>query len=139
MSSNKIEIEGAISKRHDTEVLEKTTRRRFTADYKRRIVDEADKCKKPGELGALLRREGLYSSVVHTWRQKKLRGGDAALAQGKRGPVPKRDARDRRIDKLEHEKARLQKRVEQAEALIDLQKKVSLILGIVLPESDERP
>ena len=121
-----------------TEVLAKATRRRYTAEEKRRILKEADACEKRGELGALLRREGIYSSHLSSWRAAAAKRELAALAPRKRGPVPKQvDARDRRLAELERANARLTKRLERAELIIGVQKKVSEILGISLPDSDE--
>ena len=121
----------------EVEVLAKAERRRFTAEYKRRILREADACRKPGELGALLRREGLYSSHLSTWRAARRRGELTGLAARKRGPKAKvRDVRDKRIAELERENRRLQRRAERAEALVEVQKKLSQLLGIDLPESD---
>lgn len=123
----------------EVEVTEKAARRRFSAEYKRRILKEAEACG-AGEIGALLRREGLYSSHLTVWRAARERGEIAGLAPKKRGPkVVPLDPRDRKIVELERETRRLQARLERAEALVDLQKKVSLILGIALPESDETP
>lgn len=123
----------------EVEVTEKAARRRFSAEYKRRILKEAEACG-TGEIGALLRREGLYSSHLTVWRAARERGEIAGLAPKKRGPkVIPLDPRDRKIVELERETRRLQARLERAEALVDLQKKVSLILGIALPESDEKP
>lgn len=122
----------------DTEVLAKATRRRYTAEEKRRILKEADACEKRGELGALLRREGIYSSHLSSWRAAAAQRELAALAPRKRGPVPKQvDARDRRLAELERANARLTKRLERAELIIGVQKKVSEILGIPLPDTDE--
>ena len=115
------------------EVVAKAARRRFTAEYKRRIVREADRCTKPGELGALLRREGLYSSHVVTWRAARDRGELAGLAAKKRGPkavLP--DPRDKKIAEQERETARWKKRAERAEALVEVQKKVAALLGTPL-------
>jgi transposase-like protein len=121
----------------EVEVLTKAERRRFTAEYKRRILKEADGCTKPGELGALLRREGLYSSLLATWRAARRRGELAGLAPRKRGPKAKvRDVRDKRIAELERENRRLKARAERAEALVEVQKKLSQLLGIDLNESD---
>ncbi len=90
------------SRRPDLEVVGKAERRRFTAEYKQRIVREADRCNKPGEIGALLRREGLYSSHLVTWRAARDRGGLAGLWPRKRGPkVAPRDPRDKKIAELE--------------------------------------
>ena len=119
----------------ETEVSAKATRRRFTAEYKRRILKEADSCTQPGERGALLRREGLYSSHVTAWRAQQRRGELAGLSAKRRGPQSRRpDPRDRKIAEQEREIARWKARAERAEALVDLQKKVSELLGIQLPE-----
>ena len=123
----------------DPEVVAKPARRRFTADYKLRILREADRCTRPGELGALLRREGLYSSLLSTWRRQRDRGSLMALAAKKRGrKSEKPNPLVRKNAELERENRRLQGRLKQAEAIIDLQKKVSELLGIPLknPESE---
>lgn len=123
----------------EVEVAEKAARRQFNAEYKRKILKEADACTQEGEIGALLRREGLYSSHLSVWRAARERGEIAGLAPKKRGPkVAPPDPRDRKIAELEREQRRLRARLERAEALVDLQKKVSAILGIALPESDEK-
>jgi len=123
----------------EVEVLAKAERRRFTAEYKREILKQADACTKPGELGALLRREGLYSSLLATWRAALRRGELAGLTPRKRGPKGKvRDVRDKRIAELERENRRLKRRAARAEALVEVQKKLSELLGIDLPESDEK-
>ena len=119
----------------ETEVSAKATRRRYTAEYKRRILKEADSCTQPGEMGALLRREGLYSSHVTTWRAQQRRGELAGLSAKRRGPQSRRPhPRDRKNAEQEREIARWKARAERAEALVDLQKKVSELLGIQLPE-----
>ena len=115
----------------DPEVIAKTQRRRFTADYKRKILAEADKCKQPGELGALLRREGLYSSHLANWRALRDRDGKAGLEPKKRGPKAKAkgDDKDRKIVELERELAKTKARAERAEFLVDMQKKMAQLLG----------
>ena len=114
------------------EVMAKATRRRFTVEYKRKIVREADGCKTPGGIGAVLRREGLYSSHLTTWRAARERG-ELAGATKKRGPARRvADPRDTRITELERERTRWQKRAERAEALVDLQKQVAALLGTPL-------
>ncbi len=124
--------------RPETEVSEKAKRRRFTAEYKARVVREADACKQPGEIGALLRREGLYSSHLVAWREQARRGELAALTPQKRGPKPApEDSRDKQIAELRREIAQLTQRAERAEAIIEVQKKLSRLLGIVLPEPPE--
>jgi transposase len=119
-------------RRPEIEVPAKATRRRFTLEYKRRIVREADGCKTPGAVGALLRREGLYSSHLATWRAARDRG-ELAGAPKKRGPSPQiQDPRDKRIAELERETARWRKRAERAEALVEVQKKLAALLGTPL-------
>jgi transposase len=116
------------------EVVVKATRRRFTVEYKRRIVWEADACKTPGAVGALLRREALYSSHLTTWRAARERG-DLAGAPKKRGPARRVvDPRDKRIAELEGERTRWQRRAERAEALVELQKQVAALLGTPLTD-----
>ena len=121
----------------DPEVREKAKRRQFSAEYKLRILKEADACKGPGEIGALLRREGLYSSHLVTWRRQRDVGALAGMKARKRGP--KGRAEDPRLKQQEREIARLQRRLKQAETIIEIQKKVAGILGIPLksPELDE--
>ena len=107
----------------EIEVAAKATRRRFTVEYKRKIVREADGCKTPGAVGALLRREGLYSSHLTTWRAAREHGELARPKPKKRGPVARVvDARDKRIAELERETTRWRTRAERAEALVELQK-----------------
>ena len=120
----------------DPEVTERAKRRRFTAEYKLRILREADVCKRDGDLGALLRREGLYSSHLATWRRQRDEIAKAGLKARKRGPKSK--AVDPRVKQLERENLRLKRRLEQAETIIDFQKKLSKLLGIQLksPDSD---
>src|SRR5437667_1152109 len=117
----------------ETEVVAKAQRRRFTAEYKRRIVREADRCTKPGELGALLRREGLYSSHLTSWRAARDRGELAGLAPKARGPkASPPDPRDKKIAEQEREIVRWKQRAERAEALVELPKKVAALLGAPL-------
>jgi transposase-like protein len=125
---------GLVPVAREVEVVAKAERRRFSAEYKRRILREADACSQPGELSALLRREGLYSSHLSTWRAARERGELAGLSPRKRGPKARsKDPRDKRITQLEREVLRLRARAERAEALIEVQKKVSELLGIELP------
>jgi transposase-like protein len=114
----------------DPEVVEKASRRRFTAKYKLQVLAEADRCE-PGEIGALLRREGLYSSHLTTWRRQREAGALAALTPRKRGRRGHTvDAQGTRVAELEREVERLRQRLLQAETIIEVQKKVSLLLGI---------
>ena len=120
----------------DPEVTERAKRRRFTAEYKLRILREADACKGDGDVGALLRREGLYSSQLAVWRRQRDEIAKTGLKARKRGPKPK--AVDPRVKQLERENVRLKRRLEEAETIIDFQKKLSKLLGIPLksPDSD---
>jgi transposase len=120
------------------EVPDKAVRRRFTAEYKLRILTLADACTEPGSLGALLRREGLYASNLNTWRHQRERGVLSALTPKKRGR--KESVRDPLVaenEKLRRENERITKRLRQAEIIIDVQKKVSQILGIQLATPEE--
>ena len=126
-----------VPAQEEVEVVAKAQRRRFTAEFKRRILREAGACKKPGELGALLRREGLYSSHLAAWRAAVRRGELAALSSKRRGPKPERpDPRQKRIAELERELRRAQLRAERAEGLVEVQKKVAELLGLELPARD---
>jgi transposase-like protein len=113
-------------------VLEKPSRRRFTAEYKARIVQEADECTEMGQVGALLRREGLYSSQLAQWRKQYRAGGYAALVNSKRGRKRKRSALEVENERLRKQVSQLERRLQQAEAVIDIQKKASEMLGIPL-------
>ena len=121
------------------EVTEKAKRRQYSAAYKMKILQEADACSKQGELGALLRREGLYSSHLAAWRKARAQGQHRGLEAKRRGPAPKiADARDQKIAEQERELGRLRARAELAEALVEVQKKVAVILGIKLGPNGER-
>jgi len=121
-STDKVEVP-------DPEVVPRAKRRRFTAGYKLRVVEEADRCSEPGEVGALLRREGLYSSHLSNWRRQRAEGQLRALAERKRG----RKAQEQQVhelDELRREKEQLQVRLQQAELIIEVQKKLSQLLGL---------
>lgn len=121
------------------EVPAKAQRRRFSTDEKVRILKEADSCTKPGELGSLLRREGLYSSHLAAWRQARQRGDFKSGVTKKRGPK-KREPNPlaKQLVALEKENRRLRFRAERAEAMVELQKKVAELLGRPLTEPNER-
>jgi len=119
----------------DPEVSEKASRRRFTAEYKLRILKQADACTELGSLGALLRREGLYSSNLTTWRRQRDRGVLSALTPQKRGR--KESVRETENEKLRKENERLTKLLRQAELIIEVQKKVSQLLGVPLATPEE--
>jgi transposase-like protein len=119
----------------DPEVKSKADRRKFTAEYKLRILAEADACTEPGQVGALLRREGLYSSHLTHWRQHRADGSLKALSPKKRGPKPdpmaaENTALRRRIERLESD-------LKRAETIIEFQKKLCEILGLTDPSSQK--
>jgi len=131
-------MEGVESSSAEVEVMAKPTRRRYTAEYKLRVLREAEACKGRGEIGALLRREGLYSSNLTQWRKQRERGELEGLSR-KRGPLPKgKNSLADKVKVLERENARLKARAERAEGLVELQKKVSEILGIELRRNGEK-
>jgi transposase len=125
---------GSTPEEADTEVVAnperaqgRAVRRRFSAEYKLRILQEADGCSN-GEIGALLRREGLYSSHLTTWRRKREAGQLMELGPKKRGPKP--DPQAEEMKRLRHENERLQVRLRQAEAIIDAQKKIAQLFSL---------
>ena len=127
------------TQRPDPEVLPKAKRRNFTASYKLWVLEEADKCRQqPGQIGALLRREGLYSSHLTTWQRQRDAGQMAGLKPQKRGRKVNAEAAEN--IQLRHENKRLTRQLEQAELIIEAQKKLSEILGITLaqPKNDEK-
>lgn len=117
----------------DPEVVPKAKKRQYSAEYKRRILQEYEACRELGERGALLRREGLYSSNITNWRRQRERGELTGLTAKKRGP--KADPQAVENVRLRRENERLKKRLEQAELIIDVQKKVSQLLGIEINEN----
>ena len=121
----------------DSEVTEKARRRRFSAEYKLRIIEEADSCIEPGQVGELLRREGLYSSHLTLWRKQRQEGSLRGLAPRKRGRKERpKNPLAKRVSELERENEALRNRIKQAELIIDVQKKVSQILGAPLKTPD---
>ena len=123
----------------EVEVMAKPTRRRYSAEYKLRILREADASTRGGEIGALLRREGLYSSNLTAWRKQREKRELEGLSQKRRGPLPKENnPLADKVKALERETARLRARAERAEGLVELQKKVSEILGIELKHNGEK-
>jgi transposase-like protein len=112
----------------DPEVVPVATRRQFTAEYKLRILEEADGCQEPGQMGALLRREGLYSSHLTRWRQQQAEGQLQALAPHKRGRKPEPQMEE--VVQWRQENERLRAQLEQAELIIEVQKKLSQLLGL---------
>ena len=134
-------VEGAVGDRRrtseeraaqvpDPELVERPRRRKFTAQYKLSVVREADACSKPGEIGALLRREGLYSSLLSAWRKQRDAGGLMALAK-KRGR-PRADPRDAQITRLRRRAERAEGELDKARRVIEVQGNVSALLGELL-------
>lgn len=120
----------------DPEVVALAKRRRFTSGYKRRMLRAAAACKAPGEVGALLRREGLYSSHLSNWRRELDAQDEAALQAKRRGPKPSLSkAEARKIEVLERDVARLRKKLERAEHIIAAQKKLCELLGLPTEEA----
>ena len=118
----------------EPEVLPRAKRRRFSAEYKQRILEEADGCTQRGQIGALLRREGLYSSHLSKWRRQRSRGQLEGLSPKKRGRKPQGPAVEE-MARLQRENERLRARLEQAEMIIDVQKKLSQLLGLTPDET----
>lgn len=116
------------------EVLAKATRRKFSAEYKLSILERTDRAAGSGEIGSLLRREGLYSSHLVEWRRLRETGALTALSS-KRGRKPASDPLAEENRQLKAEIGRLEKKLQHAEIIIDVQKKLSALLGIALPET----
>ena len=123
--------------RPDPEVVATARRRQFSSSDKRRILDAADRCTQPGEIGALLRKEGIYSSHLTTWRRQRAANQRAALAPHKRGrKADSAQTEDRRVLQLTQDNDRLRRKLAQANAIIDVQKKLCVLLGL---STDETP
>lgn len=123
----------AAARTPDPEVEAKPKRRTFTAAYRLRILEEADRCQSPGEIGRLLRREGLYSSHLAGWRKARREGSRAALAPKKRGAKPKaRNPLEPKVQQLEAKVKRLEAELEKAHTILDVQEKVAGLLGFSL-------
>jgi transposase-like protein len=128
---------GSEPSRHpEPEVVPRATRRAFSAAYKLRIVEEADQCTERGQIGAMLRREGLYSSQLATWRREREAAGLQAMTPKKRGRKAGQDAKDVEIAALRQENERLQKQLAQAELIIGAQKKLAEALEQTLTVSE---
>src|SRR5213593_1979298 len=129
-----------LTSRPDSEVVVKPKRRTFTVEYKQRILMEAEAAAATrGGLGALLRREGLYSSLLAYWRRERADGILEALIPRKRGPKSKRNPMDEEVQKLRRQNARLTEDLRKAHLIIDVQKKVAALLGNPIPEPDPDP
>ena len=122
----------------DPEVAAKPTRRRFSAAYRLRILEEADQCTRPGEIGQLLRREGLYGSHLSSWRKARLEGTLAGLSSKKRGAKPKaKNPLSSTVRELEAKVARLERELDQARTIMDVQEKVAGLLGFRLEDGKD--
>lgn len=131
------EEQGKVEEDMKTEVVAKAKRRQHSAEYKLRILREVETCKDKGEVGALLRREGLYSSLVSKWREQHDRGSLTGLSGKRRGPKVEANAEE--LLRLQRENQRLQAQLERAELIIDVQKKIVQLAGIdPLPQNEER-
>jgi len=131
------EAGAALAWRPDPEVVAKAKRRTFTAEYKQRILQEADSAAAtPGGVGALLRREGLYSSHLVTWRRERRAGVLEALKPRKRGPRSERNPLAEENQKLRRQVGQLAEKLRKAEIIIDVQKKVAALLGNPIPDVD---
>ena len=124
--------EVVASPKHD-----RRQRRDFTDEYKERILRELDACSERGQVGALLRREGLYSSQISDWRKQLEQGGREQLQARRPGPKPRKDAKDKQIEQQLKRIAKLEKELRISKALIDLQLKAHEILGIALPRIED--
>src|SRR6266705_981057 len=126
----------AVSTAPDPEVRAVAKRRQFTAAYKLSVVEEADRCSSPGSIGALLRREGLYSSHLTVWRREREAGALAALG-ARRGRKAKLTAEQRRIAELQSRCAQLERELSQAHTIVEVQKKLCTLLGLPTAASAE--
>ena len=124
------------SPQRDPEVVALAKRRSFTAEYKLRLLAELDAATQPGAIGALLRREGLYSSHLVTWRRERQAGIPQGLTPHQRGPKSKRNPEAEELQKLRRDNQRLTEQLRRAEIVIDVQKKVGALLGWPLPKVD---
>jgi transposase len=133
--------DGNITAHPDPEVVAQAKRRRFTAEYKQRILAAADHARGSGGIGAILRREGLYSSLLATWRRERAAGVLQALSPQKRGPKSKRDPIAEENQQLRRQTQRLTEELRKAEIVIDIQKKVATLLGrpIMTVDPEEKP
>jgi transposase len=140
MHNRKQQISNITDARPDPEVVPTAKRRSFSKAEKLRILAAADACVAPGEIGALLRREGIYSSHLATWRKQRQLAGDAQLVEGKRGPKVKPSAaQDRLVLQLQSEVERLRGKLAKADLIIDVQKKLSILLGLSTSDTTGGP
>ena len=140
MHNRKQQITNITDARPDPEVVPMAKRRSFSKADKLRILADADACAAPGDIGALLRREGIYSSHLATWRKQRQLAGAALLVERKRGPkVDLAAAQERRVLALEKEVGRLRDKLAKADLIIDVQKKLSILLGLSTSDTTGEP
>ena len=126
-----VDTAAAKAQRPDPEVVPLAKRRTFSKADKLRILTDADACSAPGDIGALLRREGIYSSHLATWRKQRQLTGEAGALERKRGPkIELVSIQERRVAELEKQVERLQAKLVKADLIIDVQKKLSILLGL---------
>ena len=129
---------GIVPELPDSEVVAKPTRRRFSAEYRLRILEEGDRCTGPGEVGELLRREGLYSSHLSNWRKARREGALRGLRSKKRGAKPKaHNPLEPKVRELEAKVARLESELHKAHTILDVQEKVAGLLGFSLEDGKD--
>jgi transposase len=140
MHNRKQQITNIADVRPDPEVVPMAKRRSFSKAEKLRILAAADACVAPGDIGALLRREGIFSSHLATWRKQRQLAGEALLVERKRGPKANpAAAQDRRVLELEKEVGRLRDKLAKADLIIDVQKKLSILLGLSTSDTTGEP
>ena len=140
MHNRKQQISNITDARPDPEVVPTAKRRSFSKAEKLRILAAADACVAPGDIGVLLRREGIYSSHLATWRKQRQLAGEARLVEGKRGPkVDPIVAQDRLVLQLQSEVERLRGKLAKADLIIDVQKKLSILLGLSTSDTTGEP
>ena len=140
MHHRKQQIPNIADARPDPEVVPTAKRRSFSQAEKLRILAAADACVAPGDIGALLRREGIYSSHLATWRKQRQLAGKAQLVEGKRGPKVKPGAaQDRLVFELQTEVERLRDKLAKADLIIDVQKKLSILLALSTSDTTDVP
>lgn len=136
-ADGKAGAEGVTAAHPDPEVVAKAKRRRFTAAYKQEILTKADTAAEHGSIGALLRREGLYSSHLTKWRRERAASIRQGLEPRKRGPKSKRNPFSEENQKLQRANERLTEQLRKAEIIIDVQKKVGALLGWPIPDPEQ--
>lgn len=140
MHNRKQQISNITDARPDPEVVPTAKRRSFSKAEKLRILAAADACTAPGDIGSLLRREGIYSSHLATWRKQRQVAGEARLVEGKRGrKVNPAAAQDRLVLQLQSEVERLRNKLAKADLIIDVQKKLSILLGLSTSDTTGEP